>query len=143
MMNGYYEIILELNCISDKNNYQVYSNILPISKTSKSNNLLDLQVLEFYDTPSEEILNLDNEEWLRAKKNYAGRMKFLGPTFLDHEYKSNTWKIHTMKIKKDKDGYISKGNARSRTLMDTKIPVNENIYTAIDIMNRHIPKRYN
>jgi hypothetical protein len=136
MKSGYYEIILELNCISENENYQIYSNKIPISKITRDHDTLDLQVLEFYDSPAEEILNLEKDKWFKAKKKINGILKFLGPTIFDKEYQSETWKIHSMKLKKDKKGYYSKGTGRSRTYLDTSIPVEEKIYSANDIRNR-------
>ena len=136
MKSGYYKIIIELDCLIGKSRLKVYSNSIEISKVSTQHNVVDLHVLKFYDSPSRQLLTLDERSWEKIKRRIPQRIKYLGPTILDRTYSSKTWKVHTIKLKKDKSdkgGLYSKGTSISRVLTDTKIPVEEKIYSANDI----------
>lgn len=142
---GYYELIVELNCMEGSRKFSLYSQIFCLHKSGYGDDLVELCVLgDFYDSPAKDILETTGPIWAKMRKPYPQTIKHLGPTLNCTRKADTTWKVNLLKGKKvkSKGGYdLDVKNARKATeLLDLNIPVTEKIVYAEDLMQEFIIK---
>lgn len=143
---GYYELLIEIDCISNGRQISLFSGVIPLHKNASTNNLVSLMVVSrYYDTPVDHILKLPPKEWHLIKKEYKNVQKYLGPTMNDlsqNRVYGKFWEIRTTKGKTYKEGnttYFEVGsNTKSRSLLKLSLPVEEKIHTAWDSIKKFI-----
>lgn len=139
---GFYELIFEINCVEGGRKFSLFSPIFSLHKTSVKDDIVNLNVLgKFYDTPVDRILKLDERTWNTIKQEHSNQLKYLGPTITDITI-GKTWTVNLLKGKRKKMGRgfcIDISSSRKSTLLvDLNIPIEEKIYTAIDVMTEGI-----
>lgn len=138
---GHYEIIFEAKGRLNKRDTRMYSTVFSLHVAHKDADILRLHTVgKFYDSPVDEILNVDSKIWNAIKQIDEDRIAYLGPTFLDfqnQESKDDTWKVRTVKgfRENDSDQFVLHvpANSHSEILCDLGIPIKEKILHREDI----------
>jgi hypothetical protein len=140
---GFYDIIFRARGKCAGEAVDLYSPSFVVNVRDPGEDVLVLHVMRHYDSAAPHVLKLDQASWnsLKAETASQSKMLFLGPSLVDipRRIRDSTWLVREV------FGTPSAGNDRSisipfkqpsRILLDLGIPVEEELYSLTDAIQR-------